>query len=307
MWKDTIRDISQRYYHVTSKGEESRDFILSDDDYYAAFNRIGICAAHCKVRILSFSIEDTHIHLLIFGSQAETAKFISMYEDLTVHYLKEHRSTVKGARLNLRMILIEDEKHLMNVGTYTIIQASKDGKRVMPYDYLWGTGCLYFRNDRQLPVWRFDENSELLPVRKCSGIPYREKRAILFSTLPVPDDWYVCGRFLLPTNYVDVAMFESIYQTQNCYRVFLGMSKAKEEDVMGREALSVGVRLEDLEARMICTELCKETFGRKGVRHLTVDQRMRLARECRHRYNMTLRQISSLVKIAESELRLFLR
>lgn len=302
-----FNDNHQYYYHATSKGEDSKDFILSEEDYYAAFNRFGICACRSTANILAFSIEDTHVHILIYGYHSECASFISMYEDLTVRYLKERRQTVRGSRLNLKMELIESEKHLMNAGVYTVIQASKDGKRVMPYDYLWGTGCLYFRNSRQLPVWRFDEKSVVLPIRRISEMTQREMRALFHTKVPIPGEWQVCGRFLLPSNYIDVSGFESIYRTPNCYRVFLGMSRAKEEEVMCKTAISVGVQLEDLEAREIFTAMCKELFGVKGCRYLTVDQRAKLALECRNRYHMTMRQISSLVKISESEIRRFLR
>ena len=70
------------FYHLTSDGALTPCFIDSSHrsrDYRAAFNLIAVCAAYCKVRIIAFAIEDTHLHILMEGSYEDCMAFKIMF------------------------------------------------------------------------------------------------------------------------------------------------------------------------------------------------------------------------------------
>ena len=214
-----------------ANGDDSRNFITSLKDFYAAFNRIGVCAANSSAKVVSFSIEDTHPHILLYGTEPDCIKFKNAYLISTLRYIAANRGSLYDVILNYELYPIKSEDYLKNVAVYTIIQATKDGKRVMPYDYIWGSGSLYFRPDNTIPIWCADENgvvSEPMPIGKLNA---RDKESMLHSRKKVPDNWLICNGFLLPDNYVDIKLFESIYQTHNCYRVFLSNGKRKDDAV----------------------------------------------------------------------------
>lgn len=146
------------YFHVCAKGADSRNFIICEADYYAAFNLIGVCAANIpQVVVVSFSIEDSHPHFLLWGTKEDCARFKALYETLYVHYAAATRKGGADLSLHCELYSIDgDEDYLLNVAVYTVIQATKDGKAVMPYDYYWGTGCMVFRTGPYVPVWLFD-------------------------------------------------------------------------------------------------------------------------------------------------------
>ena len=125
--------------------------------------------------------------------------------------------------------------------------------------------------------------------------------------LTIPDDWLVCNGFILPTNYIDIARFESIYQTHNRYRVFLSSPRKREEEMLRKMAEYRGVTMEDLEARKICGDVCKLLFGTRDPRRLDTTQRVTLAQQLRRQYRMTFRQLATLVRLPEGEIRTYVR
>lgn len=189
----------------------------------------------------------------------------------------------------------------MNVGTYTIYQATKDGKQVMPYDYRWGTGSMYFRSTGHQPVWATDIYGNFLPPVRVDEYSERVRRRLLCSRLKVPESWTICGNILLPDNYVDVARFEQIYRTANCFRVFLGNTRNRDQLVQEKMAVYRGISLEDTEARRHCKVLMKEMNGFQDVRRLDGHQRILLAQELRKRLKLSAQQIASLVLLPYKE------
>lgn len=301
--------MNKEYFHVCANGADSRNFIISEDDYYTAFNYFGVCAANTEVEVVSFSIEDSHPHALLWGTRLECSRYTVLYESLYTHYAAATRNG--GADLVLRCELYpigDDMDYLRNVAVYTIIQPTKDGKSVMPYDYLWGTGSLYFRNGFYTPVWYFDKEGTIRQPSPFVSLGAREKRALLHTrNYMIPDDWLVCNGFILPENYVNIERFESIYMTFNRFRVFLSSPKSREEVMLAKMAEERGVMMEDMEARKACGDCCKRMFGTRDPRRLDPRNRLSLAQQLRSQLRLTYRQLATLVRLPETEIRTFVR
>ena len=294
---------------MCANGADSRNFIISEDDYYTAFNYFGVCAANTEVEVVSFSIEDSHPHALLWGTRLECSRYTVLYESLYTHYAAATRNG--GADLVLRCELYpigDDMDYLRNVAVYTIIQPTKDGKSVMPYDYLWGTGSLYFRNGFYTPVWYFDKEGTIRQPVSFISLGAREKRALLHTrNYMIPDDSLVCNGFILPENYVNIERFESIYMTFNRFRVFLSSPKSREEVMLAKMAEERGVMMEDMEARRACGDCCKRMFGTRDPRRLDPRNRLSLAQQLRSQLRLTYRQLATLVRLPETEIRTIVR
>lgn len=301
--------MKKEYFHVCANGADSRNFIICPADYYAAFNLIGVCAANTRVVVVSFSIEDSHPHFLLWGTKEDCARFKALFEKLYSHYAAATRKG--GAELTLRCELYpigDDEDYLRNVAVYTVIQATKDGKAVMPYDYLWGTGSLVFRTGFHTPIWYYDAEGNISQPKQFGSLGTRERRSLLHTrSYSIPDNWLICNGLILPVNYVDVARFESIYGSHNRFRVFLSSPKKREEMMLKRMTEQRGVSMEDLEARKTCGDVCKLLFGTRDPRRLDTPRRIRLAQQLRHQYRLTFRQLATLVHLPETEVRTYVR
>ena len=301
--------MNRHYFHVCANGADARNFIICQADYYAAFNLIAVCAANTQVVVVSFSIEDSHPHFLLWGTEADCLRFKILYERLYTHHAAATRKG--GSELVLRCELYpigDDQDYLRNVGVYTVIQATKDGKAVMPYDYPWGTGCLVFRKGFYVLPWLFDAEGNICKPVPFGSLGARERRALLPTReWTIPDNWLVCNGLILPTNYVDIARFESIYGTHNRFRVFLSSPKQREEMMFAKMAEQRGVDFEDQEARILCGDTCKQMFGTRDPRRLNGPSRIRLAQQLRRQYKLTYRQLATMVRLPETEVRAHVR
>ena len=297
----------KEFFHMCAKGADSRNFIICKSDYYTAFNLVGVCAANTEAVVVSFSIEDTHPHVLLWGTREECVRFSCLYQSQFTHYAAAVRKGSSDLFLRCELYPIGDDiDYLRNVAVYTIIQPTKDGKAVMPYDYQWGTGSIYFRNGRYTPIWYFDYAGTICQPVSFGSLSVKDKRALVHSRhYMVPDGWSVCNGFILPDNYVDVDRFESIYGTCNRFRVFLSSPRSREELMLAKMAEYRGVMMEDMEARRVCGELCSKSFGTKDPRKLDTRTRILLAQQLRKQYNLTFRQLSTLIRLPETEVRAF--
>lgn len=286
----------EHYYHMFANGDDAKNFIISEDEFKGSFNRFALCQHLTGVSVLSFSVEDTHPHALLFGIYEDCLRFTRLYETTSIKSITNHRGSSNGVVLRCELLEISEESHLMNVGAYTITQATKDGKAVMPYDYCYGTGALYFRSKTTILPWLIDENGhECLPSR-IGDFSVKEQVKISRSRVILPGDYLVCNGFILPTNYVDIKRFEEIYRTHNCFRAFLASSKSRDEEILKKMAASRGVLIEDLQARQLCKESCYQLFGQHTTRFLTTNQRVELAVNLRRLYRVSFRQLALLVK-----------
>lgn len=299
-------DKKKCFFHLYADGEDSRNFIVCEQDKYAAFNRVGICALASGVQVVTFSVEESHIHSLQYGYYEQAVAFKEQYELLTVHYIVNTRGSKDDVFFHCDIEEVKDQEYLRNVGVYTIIQPTKDGKQVMPYDYLWGSGSMYFRSPLAVPLWLVGVDGKVCEPVRIGSLPLRARQSLLHSKHEVPSDWLVCNGFLLPSNYIDVSLFEQIYGSFNRYRVFLGNGRAKNETVQLSMAQSRGVEVEDIEARRLCSESCYRMFGRYDPRALSSLQRLELAMDIRRQHRLSLRQISTVVRLPEREVRRYL-
>ncbi len=295
------------YYHMFANGDDAKDFIISEEDFKAAMNRVAVSAHLCGVTILAASIEDTHPHILLYADEEGAVNFKDTYEDLSVRYISRHRGSCKGVTLACELSEINDESYLMNAAIYVITQATKDGKPVMPYDYLYGTGALYFRKPGSILPWDHDYHGGFYKQEILGSLPLQKQWKICNTKTLMPGKWIVVNGFIHPKSYVDVSAYEMIFKTHNCFRAFMSGGKNRDEAVRMTMSAIRGVTLEDIEARKICQDRCADLFGKMSTRQLSTEQRLSLAIDMRKRYKISIRQLSILTKLPENEIRKYIR
>ena len=294
-----------QYFHLCADGHQAQNFILSTRDFVAAMNIVALCAANTAVSVVAFALEDTHPHFLLYGTSDECVNFKLLFETTYKHYAASTREEGARFRLEIELYPVDNsESALRNVAAYIVSQPTKDGKDIMPFDYRWSSGSLYFRRGYHLPIWLFDDAGNILKTETFGELSVDRKREVTHSRrYLLPDNWIIVGNLVLPSNFVNIERFESIYRTPNCYRVFLAGSRKQDEGILNKISQIRGVLLEDTEARAVCGDECKMRFGTRDPRRLDSQDRVLLAQILRRQHNMTLRQIATVVRLPESEVR----
>ena len=295
----------KQFFHLCADGHQAQKFILGKKDFVAAMNIVALCAANTDVVVVAFTLEDTHPHFLLYGNLRDCVEFKLMIETTYRHYAARIRENGTGFILEIEIFAIgDDEKYLKNVAAYVVSQPTKDGKDIMPYDYRWGSGSMYFRRNFYIPVWLFDEMGKVCHQESFGSMIVDRKREITHSrTHTLPDDWLIADGLVLPSNYVDVTMFETIFKSPNSYRVFMSGSRKQDEEILGREAAVRGVMLEYSEARTIAGDTFKINFGTRDPHKVDPQGRIAVAQILRREHKMTFRQIADVVRLPESEVR----
>jgi len=291
----------KRFYHLFGDGGQAGRFIISLDDFKYEFNLVGVCSFVTEVTVVGFTLEDSHPHFLLYGEYERCLAFEAMFEKSSITHIVRTRGDSDGVNLNCELILVEDTSYLMNVAAYVIVQPTKDGKGVMYYDYLWGTGSMYFRPKDHVPIWTYIGDGVWRKPERYGDLTVREQRKV-GSLYDLPDDWLVVNGVILPDNYVDVHLFESIFKSHNAFRTFAGAGNKQLASVGEEMARVKGVYVDDMEARRLCLEVAMRSFGTQNLRQMDAQKRLLLGKELRYSYRLSFRQISTLLRVSESEL-----
>lgn len=296
-----------KFYHLFANGSDASNFIVSEQDFIFQFNLIGVCAYCSKVKVAAFSIEETHPHFLLYGTEEQCLIFKDMYKRSSIRHIATTRGSSDGVCLNFEIYHIDDTRYLRNVAAYVITQSTKDGKPVMFYDYKWGSGSMYFRKRNHIPIWLVDnETISINSTCTLSDLDYKTRQG-LCGRHRLPDHWIICNNLILPNNYIDVSLFENIFKTYNCFRVFTGASNKQSEEITETMSEIRGVEYNDYEARELASRLAFDAFKSRDILRLDIKERLKLSFILKRRHKMSTRQLSVVCRVPESEIKKYIK
>ena len=106
---------------------------------------------------------------------------------------------------------------------------------------------------------------------------------------------------VFPGEYVAWELVERIYKTCRSFSYFFCITK--EEDIESRGGILSQLSLPMQEMRQHKNEVCKNMFGVSSIKKLSIQQRIRLAKTLRVRYNSSLKQIIRLCGLVYDEVK----
>ncbi len=253
-------------------------------------NRVAVCAFKTGVIIVAFILMDNHFH---FELHSETygacSKFVKEFTRLSGMYNTNkygEKNTFEG--LQVQILPINGEDYFLTLLCYIVKNPTK-ARMAMFYNYPWGTGPLYF-----------NENRTTAGARTIGSMGRVEVRKLLKTRMSLPPEWKVLDGVILPENYVPVKQIEKMLKTPRAYMYFLSLNK---DDAIESELSSWhDMCLTDSELRAIREEMSMELFNTGRLRDLSVTQRLVLARKLRYKYHCSVKQIARIVQIPYEQL-----
>ena len=288
------------FYHFFADGRKAESFALTECDFRYQFNLMGICSLLSGATVLSFTIEETHPHALLHGTEKECNTFRTLYSRRTRWRSSGPGNNRSKAGIDFFLIKVQGDNYLKNVASYTIIQPTKDRKGIMFYDYPWGTGPMYFRSDRYIPPWLLDNEGNKIAATMFGSLSTKRQRMVS-RTVKLPENWLIAGGLILPENYVDVKMYEGIFSTHNTFLTFTSLGKTAFNEVRKNIALKVGLTVNDSDALDYSKKVAMEMYQTDDIRNMSLVQRIELAQEIKRRYHLSPRQVAICTRLAESD------
>lgn len=286
-------------WHFSTDGNAVDAMFEDDDDFIAGMNRIFMVIQDYNVVILAFSLMDTHVHFILYGTFEACNRFMHEYVRRTSWYISvTHHESNKLDGVPINHQIVDTDSYLKTVICYTVKNAPAGGIMFNALDYPWSSGPLYFKRPGywSSPRW-MDETKEAGPMgvvdhRKA----LRTRKDELARSAP-----RMIGPLVFPGEYAAYEVVERIFKTCKSFNYFLSITKEEDVDARGGSISLLSIPMQEM--RQHKNEVCRELFGTPSVRQLSMQQRLRLARTLRSRYNSSIKQIARLAGLVYDEVK----
>lgn len=286
-------------WHFSTDGNAVDAMFENDDDFIAGMNRIFVVVKGYNVVILAFSLMDTHLHFILYGTFEECNRFMHEYVRLTSWYIsREHHERNKLDGVPISHQPVEDDFYLKTVICYTVKNAPVGGILFNALDYPWSSGPLYFKRQGywSSPRW-MDEMEEAGPM----GIVQHRQALRTRKDEMASNGPRMVGPIVFPGEYVAYEIVERIFKTCKSFNYFLCITREEDVDSRGGSISLLSIPMQEM--RQHKNEVCQELFGAQSIKGLNMAQRLRLARTLRSRYNSSIKQIVRLCGLVYDEVK----
>ncbi|MBQ7640332.1 MAG: hypothetical protein IJS91_05000 [Bacteroidales bacterium] len=283
-------------WHFSTDGNAVDEIFYCELDFIDGMNRIWIVSRKFDIIILAFSLMDTHVHFILYGTLEECRRFMHEYMRRTSQYIAHQhgdKNKLDGVPINYQEI--DTDFYLKTAICYTLRNAPVGGLPYTAWNYPWSSGPLYFcqKNTWCSPSWL------QCPESPTAGKGLHRQRKTFKTRTPADEAVPMVGKIVFPGAYVAYVIVEQLFKSCKSFQFFMGFTK--ESDVESRGGAISHLSIPMQEMRQHKTEVCKELFGVERVTTLSTAQRIRLARTLRARYNSSIKQIVRLCGLVYSE------
>ena len=268
------------YYHLCTDGK--RCILCHDDaEYTHAVNVIAVLEQKCRVKVHSYKVMRTHVHLLLSGRGKDCVDAFDYLKYRLSKKLRQDGHAPLPKDYDFRLVPIEDEDQMRRNIVYMARNAF-EVQDVVPGGYLWGSSRIFYS---QVP--------RLVETVRAGDLSKRQLWALLGTRIPIPQDYliHLPTGMVLPESFVDTKVFYRVFPTARQY--LTALVKDYEGYVMVADQLGETVSFTDEEADMIIDQTKKTDYQGVSLNQLTVDERIRLAATLQKKYRLTIEQLAA--------------
>lgn len=287
-------------WHFSTDGNAVDQMFYDEADFIDGMNRIYVTSLDYKITILAFSLMDTHVHFILYGEFDECNRFIHDYVKRTSRHISnryQERHKFDGVPINHQQV--DTDFYLKTVICYTVKNAPVAGLRHNALDYPWSSGPLYFKTPG---LWCSPRWTDTRQDDTCSSqMTLSWRRDAMRTRKQESAEVRMIDRLIFPGEYVACGIVEQIFKTCRSFNFFLCRTKEEDVDARGGSISHLSIPMQEM--RQHKNEICKELFGTNSIKGLTTEQRLRLARTMKARYNSSLKQIIRLSGLVYDEVK----
>ena len=278
-------NMQKGYFHVSSHGLERNDIFRSKADFIQGMNDVALCILGYDVFILAFCLMSNHFHFVLYGTLDECRRFAHEYKRRCAIRMRQLSGEVKGMKeIEIRIDEITTQEYLESAIAYVLRNCLAAGIRVMPYNYMWSSACLYFAAERSFLGEKLNDMSE------------RKRYRILRSRHSVPDSYMVDENGMIhPSCYVKVDMVENIFR--HPARLLALMGRKVENEVELSFGITQHVTMTDQELLTQVRELVKVEFGKSSICQIAMEDRIKLCLVLKRNFGAGVKQIARVLRL----------
>ena len=294
------RDIPvKNCWHFSTDGNAVDAIFIDEEDFINGMNRIYVLARKHNIIILAFSLMDTHVHFILWGSFEDCNRFMHDYVRATSRHIAiTHGDRNKMADVPIHHQVVDTDFYLKTVICYVIKNAPVGGIQFNGIDYPWSSGPLYFRRPGywSTPAWLTESEGS-----KESEMGNYKKRQLLKTQYKIEGNIQVIDRLVFPGEYVAYELVERLYKTCRGFNYFMCITKEEDVDSRGGTISRLSIPMQEM--RQNKNEVCRELFGVSSTKGLNTGQRLKLAKVLISRYNCSVKQVARLSGLVYNEVK----
>lgn len=277
--------MKREYYHVCSEGLEKRMIFRNRREFIMGINYVALCHLKCNVRILCFCLMGNHFHFILSGSYQECWKFGNEYKRMCGMMMKRTQESDAGMKdVELQVKEITDMNYLEYAIAYVLRNPVVAGFRIMPHQYEWSSGDMYFRS------------SYIASGRRADSFSIKELSRLLNSNIKIPGHYIIDESGIIsPLNYIDYKAVEDIFKHPSRLLGLLSAKKETEFEIFMGVADNYTPDIEELKDSV--RELIRVEFGVKAVSQLSMEQRVLLCGLMRRNFRASRKQIALITRL----------
>ncbi len=280
-------------YHIYSDGTRLAVLCDTEKDYVFIMNQIAITSLYCDVRILCQEVMRTHFHLIAAGEPDKIQKYRREIKRLiTRRYKRDGLGHIVKDSIQIAVDPIKDDEELRRKIIYVFRNCTEAGFRLLPEEYPWGPGLVYYRQDKTM-------------YRKVSELDYREQCRLFRTRVKLPQNWeFDSNGMLVPRSYFDMQyLHNEVFLSP---RQFIAFLNVKKKDLVEMEAADARPFLEKQDEGKLLKEMEHESTRRfkKPIKQLSQADKIHLATYFwNERKTLSVKQLARLSRLNEEVLR----
>lgn len=280
-------------YHIYSDGTRLAVLCDTDEDYVFMMNQIAITSLYCDVRILCQEVMRTHFHIVAVGEPEQIQKYRREIKRLiTRRYNRDGLGDIVKDAIQIAVDPIKDDEELRRKIIYVFRNCTEAGFRLLPEDYPWGPGQVYYRQDKTT-------------YRKVSELDYREQCRLFRTRVKLPQNWEFDAKgMLVPRSYFDTEyLHNEVFLSP---RQFIAFLNVKKKDLIEMEAADARPFQEKQDEGKLLKEMEQESMNRydKPIKQLSQVDKIHLATYFwNERKTLSVKQLARLSRLNEDVLR----
>jgi hypothetical protein len=226
-----------------------------------------------------------HFHFILSGSYQECWKFGNEYKRMCGMMMKRTQESDAGMKdVELQVKEITNMSYLEYAIAYVLRNPVVAGFRIMPHQYEWSSGDMYFRS------------SYIASGRRADSFSIKELSRLLNSNIKIPGHYIIDESGIIsPLNYIDYKEVEDIFKHPSRLLGLLSAKKETEFEIFMGVADNYTPDIEELKDSV--RELIRVEFGVKAVSQLSMEQRVLLCGLMRRNFRASRKQIALITRL----------
>lgn len=270
------------YYHLSTDGKNKGIFHV-DSQYVHAVNSISLLNLIFPVKVHSYEVMRSHLHLLLSGTGATCVAVFDYLKARIDKRLREDGYPPLPEDYDFKLVPVESEDQMRKNIVYIARNAS-EARPIRAGSYLWGSSMIYY-----------SEVPRLFETVRAGDLSVRELRRIFRTHRPIPPERPIHPglKMALPQGFVDTGVFYKVFPTATQYETMLVKDYESFVEIADLTGEEVAFTLEEA-IDIVDQEL---THSGKRLNDLTADDRSRLAVELNRKYRLEASTLSKVLFI----------